>query len=486
MQQEEEIYEVQLDETPMQGTVAEFLKLYNLTFLFDAIVENDLNDIGTFAFLLEEDIKELTKECTLGARIRLRKCVQKVNANLTEPSAAHKEHYKTSKVCFENVLIPNPSILELDRLLETVHGKMILQFYHAHQSLNKLHRMKLIKMIVEHLAARMELKALKSQWSRVIHEEVVNKFPSELKYLEYYMAKIPSVKYNLQKRIKTGEHVILAIQPSSEDAHCLEHTEIEMEEAKEWLKYGRFPTEEVVSRWKLCHSLRRKEFTTISGKEISQLWTEHMWPILVQPIALELISYDFGVGYQTNTDIFKKWPTLINKVCEYAGKALRNIRHRNMLREFEVQGKENMILFSHILCGLLHPGLVKANYKPSFRDVERGFVHVVLTHNDIETSVQKYRSEMGQHGLRVQPHVIVVANEVKKHYFAYFETNNLQTTNCLLSAIDAVLKGCMIFNAAYPAESRSVWTFIQQYCYGIKIANCDRNYQCVKTLLSEL
>ena len=77
----------------------------------------------------------------------------------------------------------------------------------------------------------------------------------------------------------------------------------------------------------------------------------------------------------SNSTLRQTWPSLIDKTVRYAAKVSKNARHQQMVKQFEETQDE--VLFAHILCGLLHPGLVKGRYKPSIRDVERGFVHTV-------------------------------------------------------------------------------------------------------------
>ena len=98
-------------------------------------------------------------------------------------------------------------------------------------------------------------------------------------------------------------------------------------------------------------------------------------------------------------------------------------------------------------------------------------------------SFEVYAEDMRSHNLTIQPHVIVVRND-SPLFYAYLDNDNIQRADTLLDAIDLVFKSCMLLNAAYSYEAKSVWTFIQKKCYSLNSAGKD--YMCVKNLMSEL
>ena len=63
--------------------------------------------------------------------------------------------------------------------MNTVHGQIIKQFFDCHQKFNIQNRGLLLKLVVENLAAKMDLQYINLQWCKVIHESVSAIFPTE-------------------------------------------------------------------------------------------------------------------------------------------------------------------------------------------------------------------------------------------------------------------------------------------------------------------
>ncbi|XP_058820032.1 uncharacterized protein LOC131682518 [Topomyia yanbarensis] len=289
------------------------------------------------------------------------------------------------------------------------------------------------------------------------------------------------IKYNLNKRLKTGPPKSNKKTPAVVLAG--ETTEQNMIAAKEWLRYGREPWEEVIHQWKASYILRRKEFTSLDGADVCSLWAEDSWPILAQPTGPELMEYDFQQTFACQNTLFQKWPMFIEKIYKLAKKQLKSARHVQMIEEYGA--KKNEVLFAHLMCGMLNPGLVKQNFKPSFQDVEKGFVLLVQSENDVINAINKHREHMAEKGVRLQPRVVAVCNDAVSHFYTYIDAGNMQKANSMVHAIDIIFKTCMLIDASYPPEARSVWTFVQTFFYGITTIY-DRRFQCVDALCAEL
>ncbi|XP_055597297.1 uncharacterized protein LOC129747226 isoform X2 [Uranotaenia lowii] len=271
---------------------------------------------------------------------------------------------------------PMCNLFNIEKILCTAPGRQIINYYQANNVLDKVHRSKLLKMIIERLMFDMTPKDLNTTLFKKIHDGVVKIFPNEKKFRETYDLKLKSLKYSGNHRIKQSSQSLGTAEDSTEK-DIPNYSEEEMQAAKQWLSEGRTPTEEIWRLWHVSYDIRIRDYLLLGGLQIGRICDHGSWPIITEPIGYELISSDFNRRFPYTGSLLDRWEVLAKKVIEYAHRHAKNQRYRSIIFECQHDEKPDEIKVAQLLCGFMIQGVVKQNFKPNYLEVERGFVHVV-------------------------------------------------------------------------------------------------------------
>lgn len=103
--------------------------------------------------------------------------------------------------------------------------------------------------------------------------------------------------------------------------------------------------------------------------------------------------------------------------------------------------------------------------------------------NYLESSLQGHRDLMKKHGWTFQP-LIVAVGDLRNLQACYVVINTTKYLfQSLLAAVDFCFKSFYALKLEYPLESRTVWSFFDNYVYKIPGSKC---HTAVGTLIWQL
>ena len=93
---------------------------------------------------------------------------------------------------------------------------------------------------------------------------------------------------------------------------------------------------------------------------------------------------------------------------------------------------------------------------------------------------------MRNNELTVQPYIVVVGKEINNISSAYVCIDKIMyATSTVLQAFDLCFKSFFAFNAAYPFESKHIWTIIQKCYYNVN-TNRDQIFPHTEHIIAKL
>uniref|UniRef100_A0A1Q3EZ04 ZAD domain-containing protein n=1 Tax=Culex tarsalis TaxID=7177 RepID=A0A1Q3EZ04_CULTA len=480
-------------------TVASVLQQFGLDGFVATVEGQDLETVELFSCLLEQDLQKMLPNETVGTIIRFRKAVAHAKQLVAksssdvrkpvkhvEPEPIPRKRRRVQQQPLEQpVFVANPTQdhVNLPALLQTFEGQCIMTLYKRNgNQLDNQTQGKLLKLIVEQLAASVRIQDIQRSWFEAIFASIVAAFPSESELVDVYRAKLQHIRYKLTRKIKDNSQVESTERSNGRVTVNGEDDSVDENEAiasKLWLQSGREPWKSVLQHWEKSFQLRKEIYRSASNNKLAELWRDDGWPILKQPNAIDLIRRDFNRMFTPTGDIFQVWPRIKKAVCTFGRLNLKNKNLLAVLAKFEEGGWTDDHLFIQLLSGLLPPGIITRKYRPKFEEINSAFLREIKSSADVNQAIEAYRTALAEHNLSVQPHVLHVADEAR--YLVYVGEGRCYEAHGLLDAVDGAMKVCLVLGKSYPAEAKPMWTFVQRFCYGVK-TDSDNSYACLRSL----
>lgn len=125
-------------------------------------------------------------------------------------------------------------------------------------------------------------------------------------------------------------------------------------------------------------------------------------------------------------------------------------------------------------------------WKPGIFDSSYSFTLFLKCINDFEPRLKELKARSVSKGLRLQPLIVVVGEEITnlQDFYVIFNDINYKLPS-YLDAVDVCFKLIQVFNFKYPVESNLVWQLIQKFFYNINTAYDIINPK-LTTILSKL
>lgn len=109
---------------------------------------------------------------------------------------------------------------------------------------------------------------------------------------------------------------------------------------------------------------------------------------------------------------------------------------------------------------------------------------------DLQQHLLNKESAMKTMGMSLQPHVVVICNDIDKLdtvggsvSYAVIQSNLYYQMPTVMSAVDACLKVCFVMNLNYPAGAKSSWLFIQRAVFDITTNSDDAGSKLLQLLV---
>lgn len=121
--------------------------------------------------------------------------------------------------------------------------------------------------------------------------------------------------------------------------------------------------------------------------------------------------------------------------------------------------------------------------KPTIVDAQADFVVHVLTVNDLQRKLESIKSEFAARKEKLQPRVVVVGPKIDDLKEFYVYCDGLKYKCCtFIKCLDIIIKLCHVYKIKYSQKSILVWSFLEQYFFGIQ----SEKFSSVSNLISKL
>ncbi|XP_013105549.2 uncharacterized protein LOC106085716 isoform X1 [Stomoxys calcitrans] len=375
-------------------------------------------------------------------------------------------------------------------LSKSYDGRQLLNHYEKHDNLTQKHSYMVSACIINYMFEN-EIRA-KPEDFEVIADNIIQLFPNESK--ETYYSKERGKKpggilfrkyHNTISQLKRkGLEVIAMTQCKKQrlSAPAINETDQQAED-RLWLQQYLKPMDEIMQKWKSTHVIR---LAFIEQNNLSKILEE--WPLYRQTFGHKLIEMDFSMeSPETANNLHTRWEHFSN-VLMCLLKDVVDHEIVEMLKDFygtqHDQEVNNCIIFYaiHYIIKptariITHDPVTKErkNNKVSMQESRNSFMILCQTQKDLQSAIAKMKSDSDSNNEAFPPIIGCVGDSIfhiTEYYVFYDEV--CYEFNDILSCVDAAFKVFHILKIDYPKQCKSVWYFIQDYFFDIKLPNCEK------------
>ncbi|XP_026290845.2 uncharacterized protein LOC113215430 [Frankliniella occidentalis] len=427
---------------------------------------------------------------------------QPTSVSGSRPSCSQSNPSKKRKIC-------TTYVNQIDTLLDDcLEGQSVLASYRKKSHLDNASRDQLVKCVIFSLFRNdYDIRVIPSKLESIakdIHEvfrteSALTYFSRHQKNGKQVVAGRLVVKYhNLRRKlISVGLIPKTTLQEELEIEEEIVHTEVDLEEDEDlrWLSGNSRPWADVLSAWDRTHIARMQLVRCINKSQkptegepmenvitsvssylsyFRALGTVHGWELLLEDF--NQLHPGKAVALTSN------WPKL---------EALAKIRLGSQVKflddgslSFDQKVTELLIRLNQLF-KVRNVSTPKGSWKVSRIEAQRSFVLHAPTEGSWKSVINDRRECLAKQGLSLQPYLCFIGPVHQiKNWKLVFNDKSSWDFESPLQALDVAFKSFFATDAAYPAESRHIWTFIQQAVYGIVCANDFKDDKPLKAYLA--
>ncbi|XP_029342241.1 uncharacterized protein LOC107885144 [Acyrthosiphon pisum] len=237
------------------------------------------------------------------------------------------------------------------------------------------------------------------------------------------------------------------------------------------------------------YRLNHLRSTNFSPSEIHKTWPQYM-----QPLGYKLIDIDFKRLHEKYDDLLSSYDKSYLKLVQIIDERIKDPSCRKILESMmktnnAPENHKNAVVL-YVIHGLFVPTTKKAFtdlngrkcfHKFSIKDSQNTFMIVANTAIEVEEILKIRKNDK----IPIQPCLLVVGTILKPSQIMVYFDESKYVFFSIIKALDMCFKIYHLFNIEYPIESISVWLFIQNFFYNIKLP-FDKPCPLIKQIISEL
>ncbi|XP_031329003.1 uncharacterized protein LOC116160029 isoform X1 [Photinus pyralis] len=363
-----------------------------------------------------------------------------------------------------------PSTLE-NLLKMHVDGKIIMA--HKHK-LNNDDRQKLAKIVVNQIISTHNYAEIRADTFLEAAKEIINLFPTE-KIETYYIPYSPP-KGSLRRQPARGKlwsryvNVRAALRladkykvtDENKENLVLEEENDKYEHDLAFLKVAVEPQQRVAQCWESTFRIRQKRYKS----EPIETYFE-AFPSLKLQFGIELLEIDFNTLHPNKANIiYENWPSVSKAILSEAKE-----------RKIIIEERNEDLSTSALLClpYLFSPTTVKnssknkiGNWRPSRLEVQHSFFFCTKNLLELEEIVDARQHKLEKYQLPLQPFGVAVGDVGQESYYVYNQNIKYKLESSI-RCLELLYKLFHALNLNYPAESKSIWQFIEEVVYGMPV-----------------
>lgn len=402
----------------------------------------------------------------------------------------------------------------IDKLLdECLEGQLVLAGFKKFGKLDDSLRDQLVKCTIFHLFRNDHNTRLDSATFQTLAEDIEEVFSTEAPatYFSSYKKNKKNVLcgrlviryHNLRRKlIAVGLIPKRSVEEELFEEEGLDYgpdLNIEEDEDFRWLSTNIRPWPSVLEAWartrptrmSLLRGLKLAKVVVEEGEEAldnqisdTPSYLEYFKPLSVAH-GWELFCDDFdNIHPSHHLTLSSQWP----KVLAFARSKL-GIRGSSFLDDAKTTSDQKTIellsKFSELFKVRNVPTDTKKSWRVSRAEVQRSFVLHALTEGAWKSAVNDRLENLGAQGQTLQPYIVFIGplTGIKKIRLVYTAKSSWDFDSPL-QALDAAFKSFFATDTGFPAESRHIWTFLQQAVYGIETKSDYTTDPALKAYLS--
>ncbi|XP_059222247.1 uncharacterized protein LOC106085717 isoform X2 [Stomoxys calcitrans] len=392
--------------------------------------------------------------------------------------------------------------LPIEKILRKSYvGRQIVKHYNQNGSLSQKQTYIISSCIISYMFEN-KINARPEDFE-VIANNIVKLFPTESKATYYTKKKgrkpggILYSKYHntiFQLRRKGMEDIVLPLCKRQRlSTPAISETD---QQAKDrlWLQQYLKPMDEIMQKWKSTHAIR---LAFIEQNNLSKILEE--WPLYRHTFGHKLIQMDFSMKSPTTANnLYTKWEHFSNVIMCLL-KDVSDHEIVELLKDFyETQHDQevnNCVIFYaiHFIIkptarNITHDPVTneRKNAKVTMQESRNSFMILCQTQKELLSVIVQMKSDSDCNNEAFPPIIGCVGDSIYQitQYYVFYDDVCYEFGD-ILSCIDAAFKIFQILKIPFPKQCKSVWYFIQDYFFDMKLPN-DEKTSSLTALFNDL